>query len=227
MDDYLSSNDYYKTLGVLKQASNKDIKIAYRRLARKYHPDRNSEVSDDIMKNINIAFETLSDSEKRKQYDKICSNEVLENNERIVYEYADNDKDKDNKRENHQSEDEINASSSSSYYDASADEHSNHYSTNDRHFKLQEAKITTIEALDIPKGQYQIIVEPSLCLAFGSCETLAPKVFVVEKDKPINPKAVVISETGADIETIIDAAKTCPTKAIIIIDRFSGERIYP
>jgi molecular chaperone DnaJ len=38
---------------------------------------------------------------------------------------------------------------------------------------------------------------------------------------------VVISETGADYETILDAAKTCPTKAIIIIDRYSGERIYP
>ena len=70
-------------------------------------------------------------------------------------------------------------------------------------------------------------MEPSLCLAFGSCETLAPKVFVVEKNKRINPKAIVKSETGANIETILDAAKTCPTKAIIIIDRYSGERIYP
>ena len=63
--------------------------------------------------------------------------------------------------------------------------------------------------------------------AFGSCETLAPKVFVVEKNKRINPKAIVKSETGANIETILDAAKTCPTKAIIIIDRYSGKRIYP
>ena len=75
--------------------------------------------------------------------------------------------------------------------------------------------------------RYQIIVEPSLCLAFGSCETLAPKVFVVEKNKMINPKAIVKSENGADFETILDAAKTCPTKAIIITDRFSGERIFP
>ncbi len=65
MDDYLDDSDYYKTLGILKQASNTEVKIAYRRLARKYHPDRNSDVSDDVMKNINIAFEVLSDPDKR------------------------------------------------------------------------------------------------------------------------------------------------------------------
>jgi molecular chaperone DnaJ len=150
----------------------------------------------------------------------------MQNDEKIVNAYTNNDNYNENDRENNQPEDEINPPSSS-YYDTSADDYSNDYSTNEAYFKTQKAKITTNDALDIPKGQFQIIVEPSLCLAFGSCETLAPKVFVVEKDKPINPKAVVISEIGADFETILDAAKTCPTKAIIIIDRFSGERIYP
>ena len=77
------------------------------------------------------------------------------------------------------------------------------------------------------ESRYRIIIEPSLCLAFGSCETLAPKVFVVEKNRRINPKAIVISETAEDFETILDAAKTCPTKAIFIIDRYTGERIFP
>jgi molecular chaperone DnaJ len=64
-------------------------------------------------------------------------------------------------------------------------------------------------------------------MAFGSCETLAPKVFVVEKDKIFNPKAKVISEAGEDFDTILAAAQTCPTKAILIIDRNTGEYIYP
>jgi ferredoxin len=81
--------------------------------------------------------------------------------------------------------------------------------------------------LDIPKGRFHIIVEPSLCMAFGSCETLAPKVFVLEKNKRINPKAKVVSETGADFDAILAAAQTCPTKAIRIIDRYTGEQIYP
>ena len=221
MDDYLDSNDYYKTLGILKQSSSIEVKIAYRRLARKYHPDRNSDVSDDVMKNINIAFEVLSDPDKRKEYDEKTIDRVLENSDKIDNRHANNNAN----RGNPQSYDEI--SSPSSYGDTAVDHFSNYYSIDDMYFKSQQAKVTAKNTLDIPKGRYQIIVEPSLCLAFGSCETLAPKVFVVEKDKPINPKAVVISETGTDFETILDAAKTCPTKAIIIIDRYSGERIYP
>ena len=81
--------------------------------------------------------------------------------------------------------------------------------------------------LDTPKGRFHIIVEPSLCMAFGSCETLAPKVFVVEKNKRVNPKAVVECETCADYEKIHAAAATCPTKAIKIIDRYTGEQLYP
>ena len=63
-------------------------------------------------------------------------------------------------------------------------------------------------------------------MAFGSCETLPPKVVVVEKNKIVNPKAIVKSETGADF-MILAAAQTCPTKAIRIIDRYTGEQIFP
>lgn len=63
--------DYYKILGVDKTASQKDIKSAYRKLARKYHPDLNPN-NPDAKKNfqqINEAHEVLSDPEKRKKYD--------------------------------------------------------------------------------------------------------------------------------------------------------------
>ncbi|MGD0341842.1 MAG: J domain-containing protein [Bacteroidales bacterium] len=64
--------DYYKILGVDKNATQKDIKSAYRKLARKYHPDLNPN-DKDAKKNfqqINEANEVLSDPEKRKKYDK-------------------------------------------------------------------------------------------------------------------------------------------------------------
>jgi curved DNA-binding protein CbpA len=76
-------------------------------------------------------------------------------------------------------------------------------------------------------SRFKIIVEPSLCMAFGSCEILAPNVFHIETNKMINPKAVVISETADKFESILDAAQTCPTKAIIIIDRYTGKQIFP
>jgi curved DNA-binding protein len=63
--------DYYKTLGVPRNASEKDIKAAFRRLARKYHPDLNKgdKKSESRFKEINEANEVLSDPEKRKRYD--------------------------------------------------------------------------------------------------------------------------------------------------------------
>jgi ferredoxin len=72
-----------------------------------------------------------------------------------------------------------------------------------------------------------LTAEPSLCMALGSCETLPPRVSVVEKNKILNPKAIVKSETGADFDSILAAAQTCPTKAIRIIDRYTGEQIFP
>ncbi|MDP9325430.1 MAG: DnaJ domain-containing protein [Candidatus Dormibacteraeota bacterium] len=64
--------DYYQTLGVDKNASQKDIKTAYRKLARKYHPDVNKEAGAEAkFKEINEANEVLSDPEKRKKYDQL------------------------------------------------------------------------------------------------------------------------------------------------------------
>jgi curved DNA-binding protein len=65
--------DYYKILGVDKTASEKDIKSAFRRLARQHHPDVNPDDSgaEDRFKEINEAYEVLSDPEKRRKYDQL------------------------------------------------------------------------------------------------------------------------------------------------------------
>lgn len=64
--------NYYDTLGVPKYAGDKDIRQAYRKLARKHHPDLNkgSKEAEHVFKGINEAYEVLSDPEKRKKYDK-------------------------------------------------------------------------------------------------------------------------------------------------------------
>lgn len=69
------AEDYYKTLGVEKSASDEDIKKAYRKLAMKFHPDRNpgNKQAEEKFKKISEAYAVLSDQEKRKQYDNFGS----------------------------------------------------------------------------------------------------------------------------------------------------------
>tara|TARA_B100001564_G_scaffold37298_1_gene27065 strand:- start:214 stop:1344 length:1131 start_codon:yes stop_codon:yes gene_type:complete len=67
--------DYYEVLGVEKSASERDLKNAFRSLARKYHPDRSSEENaEDKFKEIQEAYAVLSDAEKRAQYDRFGHN---------------------------------------------------------------------------------------------------------------------------------------------------------
>src|SRR5437773_10645143 len=68
--------DYYETLGVPKTASEDEIRSAFRKLARKHHPDvaKDKKAAEEKFKEINEAYEVLGDAEKRKQYDELGAN---------------------------------------------------------------------------------------------------------------------------------------------------------
>lgn len=193
----MDSRGYYALLGVSQSANFQEIKKSYRKLAKKYHPDRNkSPLAEETIKKINEAFEILSDRRKRKQYDLEAAN---------IYDADDSFEEKE-------------------------DNLSEQISRNSHDFKKPESKSNLGHdnlLLDTIKSRFHILIEPSLCLAFGGCETIAPKVFVVDKSKHINPKARVQSETADTLDRIVMAAQACPTKAIKIIDRYTGNQIYP
>src|SRR5246127_1162507 len=68
--------DYYETLGVPKTASDEEIRSAFRKLARKYHPDvaKDKKAAEEKFKEINEAYEVLSNPENRKKYDELGAN---------------------------------------------------------------------------------------------------------------------------------------------------------
>src|SRR6185503_13325355 len=67
--------DYYKTLGVGRTATEAELKSAYRKLAKQFHPDKNpgDNKAEEKFKEINEAYEVLSDSVKRQKYDALGS----------------------------------------------------------------------------------------------------------------------------------------------------------
>ncbi|NCY19055.1 MAG: molecular chaperone DnaJ, partial [Betaproteobacteria bacterium] len=68
----MAKRDYYEVLGVAKNGSDDDIKKAYRKLAMKFHPDRNpgDKTAEDKFKELNEAYAVLSDAQKRETYDR-------------------------------------------------------------------------------------------------------------------------------------------------------------
>ncbi len=74
----MKNTDYYQILGVAKTATQEEIKAAYRKLAMKYHPDRNpgNKEAEEKFKEAAEAYQVLSDAEKRKRYDQFANKVV-------------------------------------------------------------------------------------------------------------------------------------------------------
>jgi len=91
----------------------------------------------------------------------------------------------------------------------------------------QERKGYDFEITQEDEPDLSVDVDHSLCIGCCSCETIAPTVFSVDKVSKMNPKSKVINVRGAKCDKIMDAAQTCPTKAIKVEEKDTGSRLYP
>ncbi len=79
-----------------------------------------------------------------------------------------------------------------------------------------------------PRHNYRILIDLSRCIGKASCVDLAPGIFrLKEKGPGAGIHSMVYNEQGADWRTVILAAKSCPTYAIILIDKETEKQIHP
>ncbi|HXU96043.1 MAG TPA: DnaJ domain-containing protein [Candidatus Nitrosotalea sp.] len=218
----------YKVLGISEGASNKEVKSAYRKLALQFHPDKNSsDQESEKFKLVIEAYQTL-----RTKY----KNEIGTNSSKKYY-------DKNSKKKSDfdsqtyswgaKKSDKTPDEDWTRYTGYAENEYQNFWTHYEKTFwdyyeKVQSETRAETEPIQVEKDiSVSVNVDPGRCIACCSCETIAPSVFRVEKNVKVNPKSRVINERGANSEKILDAAQTCPTKAISVLEKESCRRLYP
>ncbi len=213
-----------------------DIKYAYRKLSLKLHPDRNKNEKDGRrFKNVIEAYHFLKGENRLKNY---------------------NDRNKSTQKKSSYNDRQHNPEEDWSRFtkDFEMDENfwRQYETTFWKDYELRTKKKSEKNDLGKafwdesqenvnpkPKKKYQdnqanvfkhdldVDVDKSLCIGCCSCETIAPNVFVVDKNVMMNPKSQVHNQHGASEGKIMDAAETCPTKAIQVNEKKSGRKIFP
>ena len=212
----------YQTLGLHEGVSIKEVKSAYRKLALEFHPDKNSSDQESKkFKTVIEAYQTL-----RAEY----KNKIAANSGKY--------QDKDLKKKSQNSwgarkSDRTPSEDWTRYTKYAENEYQNFWTHYEKTFweyyeKVRSETRSETEPIHMEEDiSVSVNVDPGRCIACCSCETIAPSVFRVEKNVKVNPKSKVINEDGARSEKILDAAQTCPTKAISVLEKESSRQLYP
>jgi DnaJ-class molecular chaperone len=227
----VNSYQCYQVLGIKNDASFKEIKSTYRQLVLQFHPDKNmSETDGKKFKMVTEAYQFLKKEHKRTHQTSASKNtwKYASKNSNKEYDF-DSHKQSWGARTNDRSPEE----DWSRYTRQTENAYQDFWKYYEKTFWEYYEKVRSdpkVEPEPIEQEKETLVsvsVDPSRCIACCSCETIAPSVFAVDKNVNVNPKSHVINEQGAKCEKILDAAQTCPTKAISVKDKESEKSLYP
>lgn len=211
-----------RVLNVKSDSSWEEIKIAYRKLALEFHPDKNSsEKEGSEFKKITEAYNHLKENfnhntEESKQFEETKTNFE----KKSQWGAPENIPEQDWGKYTREFE-EGDPTFWREYEKRFWEEYNARVRSDGRNGEYEKAKE--------PEKQPNLFVnvDKSLCIGCCSCEMIAPDVFMVNKNSKSNPKSSVINSKGAGINKIMNAAETCPTKAIIVENIDTKERLFP
>lgn len=232
----MNSYQCYQILGVKSDAPFKEIKSAYRKLALELHPDKNNQEKD------GKKFKTITDAYQflRAEHKRIIASKTNISGNNWKYQEKNSDKDYtfSSAKKNWwgaKPTDKPPEADWSKYTRQTESAYQDFWRYYEKTFweYYERARGETAKVDKFEQQEEEIIsqvftdVDKSLCIGCCSCETIAPTVFAVDKHARINPKSHVINQKGAASEKILDAAQTCPTKAISVTEINSKKRLYP
>ena len=213
-----------------------DIKYAYRKLSLKLHPDRNKNEKDGRrFKNVLDAYHFLKGQNRLKNYN--YRNKSTQKKSSYNDRQRNPEEDWSRFTKDFEMDENFWRQYETSFWEDYGVRTKKKSEKNDLGKAFWDESQENVNPK--PKKKYQgnqanafkhdldVDVDKSLCIGCCSCETIAPNVFVVDKNVMMNPKSQVHNQYGASEGKIMDAAETCPTKAIQVNEKKSGRKIYP
>lgn len=225
----MNSYQALQTLNVKSGASFEEIKLAYRKLALEYHPDKNmDEREGNQFKKVTEAYNylkknrTKTESKPKQEYKNKMNDTKTQFKEKTQWGAPPEGKtpEEDWSRYTKEFEEE-----DPDFWKEYEKKFWEEYNAKVR----PDGKNGEYDKVREPKEQPNLFVDvdKTLCIGCCSCEIIAPNVFQIDKNKNMNPKSSVINPRGSGVNKIMNAAETCPTKAIIVENKDTRERMYP
>lgn len=227
----MNSFQCYQILGVQNDAPFKEVKSAYRNLVLQIHPDKNTQEKDGKkFKMITEAYQVL-----RKEYKRTL------NATRDSMKYREKNSEKDHNfnskktwwgakptdKPPEQDWGKYTRNTETAYQDFWRYYEKDFWENYEKR-RGETVRVEEVEEPEVQKDQRVVAeVDKSKCIGCCSCEIIAPNVFSVDKLARTNPKSSVINSAGASTDKILDAAQTCPTKAISVTDLESKRQLFP